>query len=87
MLGFLLKVTLNWPSHTFAALIFCQCIVVSEVASHRPSGFLRSPHLMIMMLYISLLLLVKRQIGDDYGLKLFDCSPAIYIRLESPRIM
>lgn len=46
-----------------------------------------SSHLTIAMLYISLLLLVKRQIGDDYGLKLFDCSPVIYIKLESLRIM
>lgn len=35
----------------------------------------------------SLLLLVKRQIDDDYDLKLFDCSPAIYIKLESLTIM
>lgn len=52
MHGFLLKVTQNWPSRTFAALIFCQYIVVSEVASHKPGGVLRSPHLTIMMLYI-----------------------------------
>lgn len=83
MQGFLLKVTQNWPSRTFAALIFCQYIVVSEVASHKSGGVLRCPHLTIMMV----LLLVKRQIDDDYDLKLFDCSPAIYIKLESLTIM